>query len=135
MDPPSRRQSAPCSPVCCAAEASRVGGCECLCTGCTDCWSLPIVCRFTLQEAINSLPQGERPNVLCSASAVGFYGSSLSQTFNEGSNSGSDYLAEVCREWEAAAQGAQIDRVVVVSLLLLGPSTSAVHRDYRSEPL
>ena len=77
---------------------------------------------FALQEAINSLPQGERPKVLCSASAVGFYGSSLSQTFNEGSNSGSDYLAEVCREWEAAAQGAQIDRVVVVRVLLLGPS-------------
>eukprot|EP00891_Asterochloris_glomerata_P009078 jgi/Astpho2/9078/fgenesh1_pm.00133_%23_45_t len=67
-----------------------------------------------LVEAINSLPQGERPKVLCSASAVGFYGSSLSQTFKEGSNSGNDYLAEVCREWEAAAQGAQIDRVVVV---------------------
>ena len=52
---------------------------------------------------------------------MGFYGSSLSQTFNEGSNSGNDYLAEVCREWEAAAQGAQIDRVVVVSLQSQGP--------------
>ena len=39
---------------------------------------------------------------------AGFYGSSDSNTFNEGSASGQDYLAEVCREWEAAADAAQV---------------------------
>lgn len=55
-----------------------------------------------LAAAINSLPLGERP-VFVSSSAVGFYGSSENATFNEESGSGRDYLAEVCREWEAAA--------------------------------
>lgn len=36
-----------------------------------------------------------------------------SQTFSEASGPGRDYLAEVCREWEAAAQQAQA-RVVVL---------------------
>ena len=45
---------------------------------------------------------------LQTASDAGFYGSSDSNTFNEGSASGQDYLAEVCREWEAAANAAQV---------------------------
>ena len=45
---------------------------------------------------------------------TGYYGNSQSQTFNESSNSGQDYLAEVCREWEAAAQQAKTKRVVIV---------------------
>ena len=48
-----------------------------------------------------------------SASAVGFYGVSATDTFDEKSAAGSDYLAEVCREWEAAAQEA-LGRVVIV---------------------
>ena len=60
--------------------------------------------RITTQlaAAINSLPAGQRPAFI-SSSAVGFYGSSEAATFNEQSASGRDYLAEVCREWEAAA--------------------------------
>ena len=45
---------------------------------------------------------------------AGFYGTSETQTFNEASSSGSDYLAEVCREWEAEARKAQLDRVAVL---------------------
>lgn len=48
-----------------------------------------------LQDAINGCPEEVRPKVLVSASAVGFYGISESQTFSEASGSGSDYLAEV----------------------------------------
>lgn len=33
---------------------------------------------------------------------------------NESSPSGSDYLAEICREWEAAAQEAKGIRVVML---------------------
>lgn len=51
-------------------------------------------------------------NTLCEAlgyvSCTGYYGNSDSATFNEGSASGRDYLAEVCREWEAAANAAQV---------------------------
>ncbi|KAL0042688.1 hypothetical protein WJX79_007833 [Trebouxia sp. C0005] len=67
-----------------------------------------------LADAINALPEPERPEVICSASAVGYYGNSQSQTFNESSTSGRDYLAEVCRDWENAAQQAKTKRVVIV---------------------
>ncbi|GJP59926.1 hypothetical protein CLOP_g15977, partial [Closterium sp. NIES-67] len=55
-------------------------------------------------DAINSLPKDKRPSVLVSTSAVGFYGTSETATFDETSPSGNDFLAEVCRKWEAEAQ-------------------------------
>eukprot|EP00897_Mesotaenium_endlicherianum_P009131 jgi/Mesen1/8246/ME000444S07395 len=54
-------------------------------------------------DAINAAPPELRPGVLLSSSAVGFYGTSETGSFDEKSPSGRDYLAEVCREWEAAA--------------------------------
>jgi uncharacterized protein (TIGR01777 family) len=43
------------------------------------------------------------PAVLCSASAVGFYGDRGDEILDESSPTGSGFLAQVCREWEAAA--------------------------------
>ncbi len=42
------------------------------------------------------------PRILVSASAVGFYGSRGDEILDENSTPGSGFLAEVCREWEAA---------------------------------
>ena len=53
-------------------------------------------------EAIAQAP--ERPVVLVNSSAIGFYGTSETATFDETSSSGSDFLAEVCQAWEAEAQ-------------------------------
>jgi uncharacterized protein len=55
-----------------------------------------------------------KPEVLVSASAVGFYGSRGDEVLTERSAAGDDFLAGVCREWEeatAAAEGAGL-RVV-----------------------
>ena len=55
-----------------------------------------------------------KPEVLVSASAVGFYGDRGAEVLTEESAPGDDFLADVCREWEratAAAEGAGI-RVV-----------------------
>lgn len=41
-----------------------------------------------------------------SASAVGYYGTSESQTFTEDSPPGADFLAEVCVQWESVARRA-----------------------------
>ena len=41
-----------------------------------------------------------------SASAIGYYGTSESQTFTEESPPGADFLAEVCVEWESIARRA-----------------------------
>jgi len=46
----------------------------------------------------------ERPKVLVSTSAIGYYGTSDTDTFVETNAAGSDFLARVCQDWEAAAQ-------------------------------
>lgn len=55
-------------------------------------------------DALEAAPEGQRPRVLVSSSAVGYYGTSESKSFDEESPSGGDYLAEVCRDWEAATE-------------------------------
>jgi uncharacterized protein (TIGR01777 family) len=46
------------------------------------------------------------PSVLVSASAIGIYGNRGDEVLDETSATGSGYLADVCRRWEAAAQPA-----------------------------
>ncbi|MFK0189728.1 TIGR01777 family oxidoreductase [Kitasatospora sp. NPDC090308] len=58
----------------------------------------------TLAAALSRLK--EPPRVLVSASAIGYYGQTGDQVIDEGSPSGSDFLAEVCQEWERAARPA-----------------------------
>ena len=55
-----------------------------------------------LVEALTSLTSGVA--VLVSGSAIGFYGNRADETLNESSTSGEDYVAQVCREWEKAAE-------------------------------
>jgi len=45
-----------------------------------------------------------KPQVLVNASAIGYYGTSETATFDETSSSGDDFLAEVCKKWEAEAE-------------------------------
>jgi uncharacterized protein (TIGR01777 family) len=66
-----------------------------------------------------------RPRVLLSASAVGYYGDTGSRTVTEQDPAGSDFLAEVCRQWEAATAAAEDAGVRVVRMrtgLVLGRS-------------
>jgi uncharacterized protein (TIGR01777 family) len=60
----------------------------------------------TLVRAIAGLPR--RPRVLVSASAVGYYGPRPpDETLTEGSPPGDDFLARLCRDWEAEASRAE----------------------------
>ena len=43
------------------------------------------------------------PKVIVNGSAIGFYGTSLTQEFNENSQCGSDFLANLCNKWEEVA--------------------------------
>jgi len=55
-----------------------------------------------LVEAIAKAAQ--KPQVMISGSAIGYYGTSETDTFTETSPAGKDFLAEVCQAWEAAAK-------------------------------
>ena len=56
------------------------------------------------------------PQVLVCASAIGYYGSRGTEVMNEGSASGTGFLAEVCREWEIATEFVGHTEIRVVNL-------------------
>ncbi|MST35340.1 TIGR01777 family protein [Acidimicrobiaceae bacterium USS-CC1] len=57
-----------------------------------------------------------RPRVLLSASAIGFYGDRDDELLAETSPSGAGFLADVCRQWEAATAPAEAAGVRTVHL-------------------
>jgi len=72
-----------------------------------------------------------RPKVLVSASAVGFYGNRGEEMLREDSAPGSDFLAQVCREWEAATEPASRAGIRVVQLrfgMILSPAGGALKK-------
>ncbi|MBU1274243.1 MAG: TIGR01777 family oxidoreductase [Proteobacteria bacterium] len=62
----------------------------------------------TTRNLVDALARrkAEEPAVLVSASAVGYYGPRGGEELSEDSPPGEDFLAQVCREWEAEAQAA-----------------------------
>jgi uncharacterized protein (TIGR01777 family) len=70
-----------------------------------------------LVEAMKALPK--KPRVLVNASAVGIYGSHGDEALDENASSGNDFLATVCKDWEAEAMKAK-DLGVRVVLLRTG---------------
>ncbi|MBE9212578.1 TIGR01777 family protein [Plectonema cf. radiosum LEGE 06105] len=61
--------------------------------------------KLTTQKIVEAIANSTtKPKVLVNASAVGYYGTSENATFDENSTSGSDFLAQVCQDWEAEAQ-------------------------------
>ena len=62
---------------------------------------------LSTQNLVSSLASTEaKPEVLVCASAIGFYGATGDDSFTEESAKGTDFLAEVCQEWEAEGQKA-----------------------------
>jgi uncharacterized protein len=68
-----------------------------------------------LAEAMAALPDPGR-RVLVSASAIGFYGNRGDEVLTEKSVPGEGFLAEICKQWEAATQLAEVAGVRVVRL-------------------
>jgi uncharacterized protein (TIGR01777 family) len=61
--------------------------------------------KLTTQKIVEAIFNANpKPSVLVNASAIGYYGTSETATFNETSPPGGDFLAQVCQIWEAEAQ-------------------------------
>jgi uncharacterized protein len=80
-----------------------------------------------LCDALAGLKQP--PKVLVCASAIGYYGDRGDELLTEESAPGTGFLAEVCREWEAATQSAEQKGIRVVRLrfgMVLSPTGGAM---------
>ena len=67
-----------------------------------------------LSEAIRQL--AEPPQVLISASAIGYYGDRGEEILREDNMPGKGFLADICRDWEAATEPASRAGIRVVHL-------------------
>ncbi|WP_408095455.1 TIGR01777 family oxidoreductase [Peredibacter sp. HCB2-198] len=82
-----------------------------------------------LIKAIADMPK--KPKVLVSASAVGIYGNRDAEEITETSTTGSDFLANLCKEWEAEAFKAKdlgLRVVVVRTGVVLGRGGGALKK-------
>ena len=70
----------------------------------------------TLVDGFASAAAQERPKVFVCASACGYYGARGDEELVESSTPGSDFLAKLCVDWEAAADRAEGLGVRVVKL-------------------
>ncbi|MGA7937488.1 MAG: TIGR01777 family oxidoreductase [Kovacikia sp.] len=80
--------------------------------------------KLGTQKIVAAIGQATpRPSVLVNASAIGYYGTSETATFDETSPPGDDFLAKVCQEWEAEAQKVKdfgVRLVILRSGIVLG---------------
>ena len=81
----------------------------------------------TLAEALAGAQH--KPQVFVCSSAIGYYGDRGDEVLNEQSKPGIGFLADVCREWEAATQAAANAEIRTVRLrtgVVLSPSGGAL---------
>ncbi|ALB41743.1 MULTISPECIES: TIGR01777 family oxidoreductase [Nostocales] len=73
--------------------------------------------KLGTQKIVEAIAKANpRPIVLVNTSAIGYYGTSETASFNEDSASGNDFLAQVCQEWEQEATKVKDTNVRLVIL-------------------
>jgi uncharacterized protein (TIGR01777 family) len=76
------------------------------------------------RKIVEAIKQAEsKPKVLINSSAIGYYGTSETATFDESSASGNDFLAQVCQQWEAEAakvKEAGVRLIIIRTGIVLG---------------
>ena len=83
----------------------------------------------TTKELINAMQKLKKPpQVLLSGSAIGFYGTSPKNIYNEDSPSGEDFLARLCKKWELIArEKPKSTRLVILRIgIVLGADGGAL---------
>jgi uncharacterized protein (TIGR01777 family) len=84
-----------------------------------------------LVAALRALPEGERPRVLVSQSATGYYGAHGDEPVDETTPPGDDFLATVVTDWEAEARAAEelgLRVVVTRTGVVLSPNGGALSK-------
>ena len=87
--------------------------------------------RGTAALAAAIASRERKPGVFVSCSAVGYYGNRGDEVLTEESKPGDDFLAEVCRTWEAETQPAAeagVRTVIMRSGVVLDPKGGALQR-------
>jgi uncharacterized protein len=82
-----------------------------------------------LARSLAELPV--KPAVVVSGSAIGYYGDRGDEVLDEASPGGDDFLAGVCRQWEAAARPAADARIRLVTIrtgIVLDPRGGVLKR-------
>lgn len=73
--------------------------------------------KLGTRQIVDAIAQANpKPQVLVNTSAIGYYGTSETASFDESSPPGTDFLAQVCQEWEAEAQTVKAANVRLVIL-------------------
>ena len=73
--------------------------------------------QLSTQKIVEAIQNANpKPSVLVNASAIGYYGTSETATFDEASTNGNDFLAQVCQAWEAEAKKVEASGVRLVIL-------------------
>lgn len=87
---------------------------------------------LTTRHLVNALSRANRENtILLSTSAVGYYGFHEDEELDEAASPGNDFLATVCRDWEAEALKAEASGIRVVLLrfgIVLGKEGGALRQ-------
>ena len=84
---------------------------------------------ITTRNLVAALEKGDRRQLFCSTSAIGYYGPRGDEDLIEDSPAGEDFLAQLAREWEAEALKARKlgVRVVITSFgIVLGKGGGAL---------
>jgi uncharacterized protein (TIGR01777 family) len=77
-----------------------------------------------LVDALQALPPEHRPGVLASASGIGYYAEAGDAVLDEDAPAGNDFMAEVCKGWEAETRRAEelgVRAVMCRLCVVLGP--------------
>ena len=80
--------------------------------------------KIGTQKIVEGIKKADqKPLVLVNFSAIGYYGTSETATFDENSQSGNDFLGEICQNWEEEAKKVKetgVRLVIIRSGIVLG---------------
>jgi uncharacterized protein len=87
-----------------------------------------VLATRNLVAALSDLPEAERPPVLVSQSATGFYGPRGDERIGEDEPAGRDWLADLVGDWEAEARKAPGRVVLTRTGVVLSPEGGALEK-------